>query len=667
MKKLIWFILSFAFVLGLVACSDSTISEDKFFTVTFDVQGGTDVQSIEVKEGSSITLTNYSTTKSGFDFDGWALSINGQLLTGSYKVTANVTLYAKFTQQVESYQISFYDEEGTLLTTKTVAEGVTPSYNYNPSDTDEWDYTFEGWKESQLSSTVLTSLPAATDNASYYAAVTATKKQYTLTFITNGGSTINTITVDYGTEVSAPTNPIKEGFNFVSWTTDAALNNAATWPFTVQSNVTFYAAWNEKIKLGTYLQALLNSYQYDIMDFIPTKMQPGEVLVNASQTTLDFTNFVNLSDIPNGYGEQWQMVLDNLEQTKSFTQILSVVDSLSISAVTVFNNYIDSNPSDVNNFTFTSGIYNITIKYEDDVIFLVIDFTANIPGFGNQTAQIMLNYNISNQEKEGRIQIGDANALRYVITEDSYTFAIRYLGIRRAYFNIKENHDGSVEGAIFEFLGIDNGISTSSAAQFYITDDYVSVVGNKASGIIGFTSTINELYNPSTGKLLGYEIRETVSSITYNTLWFNLSDQTGITSIKKIDQANGSNPNSIYVNGSATLFASKTVGGLSLKSFSRRYDIEFRKQYVYYLDGAELTRAEIEVPMLFVQAEQYASLVTDVKSNNANLSTFNMTVSTSTKSKIEADYSTMIDIFITNKESIKVEDIIGFIGNKYTH
>ena len=409
MKKIAWFLLSFVLVMGLVACGGTTTPEDKFFTVTFDVQGGTAVQSVEVKEGTSITLSSYSTTKSGFDFEGWALSATGQVLTGNYTVTTNITLFAKFTQQVTSYQISFYDEDGTLLTTKSVNEGSIPSHTYQPVDTAEWDYSFEGWKSSLSSSTVLTTLPAASANASYYASVTSTKKQYTITFVTNGGSTINTITVDYGTEVLEPSEPIKEGFNFVSWTTDIALQNAATWPITVQGNVTLYASWNEKIELGTYLQALLNSYQYDVMDFIPTKMQPGEVLVNASQTTLDFTSFVNLSNIPNGYGEQWQMVLDNLEQTKSFTEVLSVVDGLSITAVTLFNNYIDSNPSDVNNFTFTSGIYNVSIKYEDDIIYLVIDFTANIPGFGSQTAQIMLNYNVLNQEKEGRIQVGDAN------------------------------------------------------------------------------------------------------------------------------------------------------------------------------------------------------------------------------------------------------------------
>lgn len=667
MKKIVWLIMLIVVSFGLVACGEESTTEDQSFTVSFDTQGGTAVQSVEVEAGTTITLSNYTTTKDGFDFNGWSLSLSGTILTGSYTVNSNTTLYASYTTQLNSYNVSFYDESGILLATKPVSEGNIATYLYEPTDTAEWDYSFEGWKTSIESTTVITTLPPATEDASYYASVTSVKQQYTVSFVTNGGTVVSSITVDYGTQIQAPKDPQKEGFNFVAWATDEALTNAATWPINVQNNITLYAAWNEKVELGTYLEALLSSYQYDVMDFIPSKMQAGGVLVNQSQITLDYSGFVNLTDISNGYGEQWQMVLDNLEQTKSFTKVLSVVDAISISAVAAFNNYLDSNPADVNNFEFTSGIYNVTIKFDNDIMYMVIDYTAEIPGFGNQPAQIMLNYNILNQEKEGRIQIGDANALKYVITDDSYTFAIRYLGVRRAYFNIHEKEDGSVEGSIYEFLGLDNSISTSSAAQFLITGDYVSVVGNKASGIIGFTSTINELYDPSTGMMLGYEIRENVSSITYNTLWFNLTEQSGISSIRKLDQANGSNPDSIYVNGSDAMFSSKTVGGLSFKALSRRYDIEFRKQYVYYLDGETVTKVEIEVPMLFVQAEQYDSLVTDVKANNANLSTFNIDVSAETKTKIEADYSTMIDIFITNKENITALNILEYIGDKYAH
>ena len=83
--------------------------------------------------------------------------------------------------------------------------------------------------------------------------------------------------------------------------------------------------------------------------------------------------------------------------------------------------------------------------------------------------------------------MGQANALRYVVHEDSYTFAIRYFGIRRAYFHIKKVGD-DLSGHIYETLGIDGKFSTVSAAEFFVIDDYLAV-GNKASRNLGSSNT----------------------------------------------------------------------------------------------------------------------------------------------------------------------------------
>ena len=61
---------------------------------------------------------------------------------------------------------------------------------------------------------------------------------------------------------------------------------------------------------------------------------------------------------------------------------------------------------------------------------------------------------------------------------------------------------------------------------------------------------------------------------TYDTLWFDLTYVYGLDSIKYAE-------NYFYVNGSATAWKYKLVGGLSKKMLSRRFDLEFRKQYFY--------------------------------------------------------------------------------------
>ena len=144
--------------------------------------------------------------------------------------------------------------------------------------------------------------------------------------------------------------------------------------------------------------------------------------------------------------------------------------------------------------------------------------------------------------------------------------------------------------------------------NFFIDTDYASVVGNKSSSMMGWAGTISELYDISDGTLLGYEVRETLSSITYNSMWFNLSDTSGINTIKFEDAPlEDSNPYLVYVNGNATVFESKNVGGFSTKSFSRRYDIELRTQFFYYEDGEELVEVAVLVPMIFVQQEQLST------------------------------------------------------------
>ena len=69
-----------------------------------------------------------------------------------------------------NYTITWVDENGTTLTTTTVKEGATPSYTYNKADTAEWDYTLDGWCAT-AGGEVLSSIPAASANATYYAKI----------------------------------------------------------------------------------------------------------------------------------------------------------------------------------------------------------------------------------------------------------------------------------------------------------------------------------------------------------------------------------------------------------------------------------------------------------------------------------------------------------------
>jgi len=597
------------------------------------------------------------------------LTISGCSSSEITSSQSNESSQSSASQSITRYTITWKNETGALLTTTLVDEGDVPSYSYNKQDTVEWNYTVEGWSLTQNGS-ILASIPAASADATYYAIVSQVKQTYTITFNANGGTTVSPITRDYGSVIQEPsTKPTMEGYRFVAWCSDSALTTAVEWPVTLTGNVTYYASWNEQVDVGAYLSELLADYDLNPFGYIPETMQPGYSanLVNPSSLVTDYSSFVSTTSIKNnGFGEQWKMVLDNLQQSMTFFNSLSVVEGLITTSVTAFNNYFDQNPSDTAHYNFASGIYSVTIDFDGSVIFYVLDYTATFPGLGEQSAQIALAMNIGSKAKTVRIQLGEANALTYTITENAYTFAIKYLGVRRAYFSVERGVGNAIEGHINEYLTV-SGVGIHSAADFYIGTNYVSVVGNKAGGMIGFTGYISELYNVATGKLLGYEVREELSSIVYNTLWFDLNNLGGINSIK-YQAATNQTSAAFYVNGSSTAWANKKVGGFSAKTLSRRFDLEFRTQYFYTYNSAEQTYevVGVNVPMLFVQEENYATLTSDITSVNSGV-TVNVTLSSTHLTKLESDYDTLITVFITNKDTITEDIIIAFIGSKITY
>ena len=251
------------------------------------------------------------------------------------------------------------------------------------------------------------------------------------------------------------------------------------------------------------------------------------------------------------------------------------------------------------------------------------------------------------------------NTLKFVLAPSSYTFGLEY-GIssvsRKAYFSIAKDESDNVEGHIYEFVQYKDKELVASCADFYITEDYTSVVGNKASGIPGFDGYINELYLTSQGKLLGYEVQETISALVYNTLWFNLNDISGINYVK--------HDSKFFVNNSEISFATKKFGGFTLKNQSRRFDIEERYQYFYGVQDEKVVEFETSIPMMFVQEEKLSEFSSDVTEVNSYLSV-SMNLSNTYLTKIQTDYVNLIPIFKVNKDLIDADAIVDFIGEPF--
>lgn len=69
---------------------------------------------------------------------------------------------------------------------------------------------------------------------------------YTITFNTNGGSSIKKSSAEYNTKISEPIAPKRTGYKFVGWYKDKELKNV--WNFMtdkVTANTTLYAKWKK--------------------------------------------------------------------------------------------------------------------------------------------------------------------------------------------------------------------------------------------------------------------------------------------------------------------------------------------------------------------------------------------------------------------------------------
>ena len=637
MKKLLLILLALLLSISLFACSDGEDSG----------------------EGGSGDTSGEGSTGGGSDSGTGEGSTDGGSTGGS--------------ADIKKYSVSWYSHEGSLIAAESLSEGVTPSRAYSVTDTAEWDYSFAGWSAS-AGGAALDVLPSVSRDVSYYAVVTRVKRSYTVSFDTGELPRVDSQTVEYGALATEPEEPSAEGYRFMGWYSDGECTVPADFSAPIVGNTVFYASYNESVDIGALLEELLNSYKLNPLERIPVTMRQGYEgnLVLSGDVITDYSSFVNASDIAyGGFGEQWNMVIENIGESMIFFNALSVVEGLTASSVSAFNNYIDNNASDTAHHSFMSGIYSVTIDFDGEMLYYVLDYTASFASLGEQTVQIAVYMDVEGAEKHVRVQIGDANALRYTLTEQGYEFAIRYLGVRRAYFSLYET-DGVLAGHIYEYLTYDESELSASAADFYITDGYVTAVGNKADGMIGFDGYISETYDTESGRLVGYEVREELSSIVYNTLWLDLDKIDGIDSVRLVEDSSDKHDGlSVYLNGASSKFEVKTVGSaLDLlgnpKALSRRYDIELRTRYFYTYDEEKdkYVKLEAKVPMLMVQEENYQALSADIE--NKNGIEVSVTLTGAELEKLLSDYDSCVDVFIANKDLMSSELILAYIGTKIT-
>ena len=230
----------------LEVLNPDTLGPDGLKVVTLDLGGGklggsSDAIQIIVKTGSEFTApASDGMTRPAGDtgnFFMWRGS-NGKFYVPGDSVPADVTaLTVQWT--APTYTVTLNTNGGTINS------GNVTGYTYGVGATlptaDDMTYTghtFKGWYDNEsLTGSPVTAIGGTeTGNKEYWAKWEI--NQYTITVKPENGKADITITQDYGTAITAPADPTREGYTFTGWDMEIPTTMPA-------ENITLKARWKD--------------------------------------------------------------------------------------------------------------------------------------------------------------------------------------------------------------------------------------------------------------------------------------------------------------------------------------------------------------------------------------------------------------------------------------
>lgn len=298
-----------------------TLGADGLKAVTLDLGGGKlgnsseDIQII-VKTGSDFTApASDDLTRPDGDtgnFFMWRGS-NGKFYVPGDSVPADVTaLTVQWT--VPTYAVTLHPNGGTINS------GNVTGYTYGVGATlptaDDMTYTghtFKGWYDNEnLTGSPVTAIGGTgTGNKEYWAKWEI--NQYTITVKPENGKADITITQDYGTNITAPADPTRDGYTFMGWDREIPTTMPA-------ENITLKARWKDiekptgEIVIGTNKwQEFLNKLTFGLF-FKDTQTvtinaadNSGTVFVSYLVTDQDLSEAELQSLVFSGYEEPFRI------------------------------------------------------------------------------------------------------------------------------------------------------------------------------------------------------------------------------------------------------------------------------------------------------------------------------------------------------------------------
>ena len=209
--------------------------ETRKYTVTWKNYDGTVLKEEEFLYGTTPTYTGTTPTKEStvehtYTFDNWSPAV--------VTLTENTTYTASFKEEKRKYNVTWKNDDGSVIRTDEVAYGDTPNFGETTptrENTAQYAYTFASWTPA---------INVVTGDAEYQATYTSEVRKYTITWVNDDGTVLEVDeNVPYGTIPSynsaTPTKDSERGVDFVfsKWSPSVGY---------VQSDKTYTAQYTKK-------------------------------------------------------------------------------------------------------------------------------------------------------------------------------------------------------------------------------------------------------------------------------------------------------------------------------------------------------------------------------------------------------------------------------------
>lgn len=220
------------------------------YTLSFETNGGSGLESVEVTYGTYIPADNLKTTRVGYVLTGWYrdAELTQPFLPASEYVDKTMTIYAKW--ELQKYTVRYHyrasedsDEEEVVTYKEAYKVG---DYLPNPNKKVPHKTLSSWYKDDAYQDKWVFKRDKVQGDTDLYAYWSDT--EYTVHFETYDGTEIKDIKMLWGDQPEQPKDPVRTGYTFTGWFKDAEGKNP--WSFEedfVEGDTTIYSVWEANL------------------------------------------------------------------------------------------------------------------------------------------------------------------------------------------------------------------------------------------------------------------------------------------------------------------------------------------------------------------------------------------------------------------------------------